>query len=186
MNAKNRICTVSRRKQERGFTLIETMIAILVLAFGILALAATFASGITYMMSSQDDFIAQQKAQEAVESIFTARDSSSVPFTSIANVSNGGIFTNGATALCDPGPDGIVGTVDDNCAANAIDCIETPGPDGVLGTADDVCIPLDNFRRTIAITPVSTGLNQITVTINYVSGKLARQYQLTTFISSSF
>jgi len=186
MNATNGNCAASRRKQEQGFTLIETMIAILVLAFGVLALAATFANGITYMMSSQDDFIAQQKAQEAVESIFTARDSSSVPFTSIANVSNGGIFTDGATALCDPGADGIVGTEDDNCAASAIDCIETPGPDGVLGTADDVCIPLDNFRRTIKITPVSTGLNQIQVTMNYTSGKLTRQYQLTTYISSSF
>lgn len=177
---------MSRRKQEQGFTLVETMIAILVLAFGVLALAATFASGITYMMSSQDDFIAQQKAQEAVESIFTARDSSSVPFTSIANTSNGGIFKVGATPLCDPGPDGIVGTVDDNCAANAIDCIEAPGPDGILGTADDVCTPLKNFTRTIAITPVSAGLNQITVTINYQSGKLSRQYQLVTDISSSF
>jgi prepilin-type N-terminal cleavage/methylation domain-containing protein len=186
MNAKNRICAVSRRKREQGFTLIETMIAILVLAFGVLALAATFADGITYMVSSQDDFIAQQKAQEAVESIFTARDSSAVPFTSIANTTNGGIFTVGPTPLCDPGPDGIVGTVDDNCAANAIDCIESPGPDGILGTADDVCNPLTDFTRTIAITPVSAGLNQITVTMNYRSGRLTRQYQLVTYISSSF
>ena len=186
MNAKYRICAGSRRKQEQGFTLIETMIAICVLAFGVLALAATFANGITYMVSSQDDFIAQQKAQEAVESIFTARDSSSVPFSSIANTTNGGIFKVGPTPLCDPGPDGIVGTLDDNCSANAIDCIETPGPDGILGTADDVCIPLTNFTRTIAITPVSTGLNQITVTMNYRAGRLTRQYQLTTYISSSF
>ncbi|MGA8870147.1 MAG: prepilin-type N-terminal cleavage/methylation domain-containing protein [Candidatus Acidiferrales bacterium] len=186
MNAKNRICAALRAKQEQGFTLLETMIAIAVLAFGVLALAATFASGITYMVSSQDDFIAQQKAQEAVESIFTARDSSSVPFSSIANTTDGGIFTVGPTPLCDPGPDGIVGTVDDNCATNAIDCIETPGPDGILGTADDFCNPLTNFKRTIAITPVSAGLNQITVTMNYQSGKLNRQYQLVTYISSSF
>jgi prepilin-type N-terminal cleavage/methylation domain-containing protein len=186
MNTKNRICAALRAKREQGFTLLETMIAIAILAFGVLALAATFAAGITYMMSSQDDFIAQQKAQEAVESIFTARDSSSVPFSSIANTSNGGIFTVGPTPLCDPGPDGIVGTVDDNCSANAIDCIETPGADGTLGTADDVCIPLTNFRRTIAITPVSAGLNQIAVTMNYQSGKLNRQYQLVTYISSSF
>jgi Tfp pilus assembly protein PilV len=184
MSSKGCLSAVLRRKPETGFTLIETMIAIAVMAFGILSLAATFANGITFMMSSQDDFIAQQKAQEAVESIFTARDSSAVPFTSIANTVNGGIFTTAPTSLCDPGPDGIVGTVDDNCAV--IDCIQTPGPDGVLGTPDDVCLPLSNFKRTIAITPVSAGLNQIKVTMNYRAGRLTRQYQLVTFISSSF
>ena len=186
MSSKNRLSSVLPRKREHGFTLIETMIAIAVLAIGVLGLAATFADGITYMMSSQADFIAQQKAQEAVESIFTARDSSAVPFASIANTVNGGIFTTGPTSLCDPGPDGIVGTVDDNCAANKIDCVQSPGPDGILGTPDDVCVPLSNFKRTIAITPVSPGLNQIAVTMNYTAGRLTRQYQLVTYISSSF
>ncbi|HUA00152.1 MAG TPA: prepilin-type N-terminal cleavage/methylation domain-containing protein [Candidatus Aquilonibacter sp.] len=186
MISKLGIAAARRRKPQAGFTLLETMIAIVVLMFGVLSLAATFAAGITYMATSQDDFIAQQKAQEAVESIFTARDSNAVPFSSIANTSNGGIFTTGSTLLCNPGADGIVGTTDDDCAANAIDSIVEPGPDGILGTADDISIPLKNFTRTIAIAPVSTGLNSITVTINYTSGKLSKQYQLVTYISSSF
>jgi prepilin-type N-terminal cleavage/methylation domain-containing protein len=175
----------SPRVSNRGFSLLETMIAIVVLAVGVLSLAATFAAGITYMMSSQDDFIAQQKAEEAVESIFTARDSNAVPFASIANTANGGIFLGGPQPLCDPGLDGIVGTADDNC--NLPDSILTPGPDGILGTADDVLLGLGNFRRTIAIVAVAPGLNQITVTMTYsISGRLVRQYQLVTNISSSF
>lgn len=183
MSENATIPTKSPRARARGFSLLETMIATLVLGIGVLSLAATFAAGITYMTTSQDAFIAQQKAQETVESIFTARDNG-LPFTSIANTANGGIFLGGALPLCDPGPDGIVGTADDNCANP--DVIWTPGPDGILGTADDVKISLGNFTRTIAITAAGPGLNQITVTINYNVGQLKRQYQLVTFISSSF
>jgi prepilin-type N-terminal cleavage/methylation domain-containing protein len=185
MSTRAEFRETSQRKQESGFTLIETMIAIVVLGIGVLSLAATFASGITYMMSSQEDFIAQQKAQEAVESVFTARDNN-LPFASIANTVNGGIFVTGPTPLCNFGPDGIAGTIDDVCGPGNIDCIQTPGPDGILGNADDVCRPLGNFTRTIAIAPVSPGLNSITVTMNYFAGRLTRQYQLTTYISSAY
>lgn len=184
MKTDRAIHAAPRRETPRGFTLLETMIALVVLGVGILSLAATFAAGVAYMNSSQNDFIAQQKAQEAVESIFTARDSNAIPFASIANTSNGGIFQTGPMPLCDPGPDGIVGTLDDNCGI--IDSIDTPGPDGVLGTGDDVLIPLSEFRRTITIAPISPGLNSITVTMDYNVGNLKKTYQLVTYISSAF
>jgi type II secretory pathway pseudopilin PulG len=176
-----------KKRTESGFSLLETMFAILVLSFGVLSLAAVLATGLTYMTSSQSDFTAQQKASEAVESIFTARDSGALLFSQIQNVSNLGIFTDGPQQLCDPGPDGIVGTADDNC--NLPDCIQTPGPDGILGTADDICMPLSTFTRTIAIVGNIAGnpnLRQITVTMNYTAGRLARQYQVVTYISASF
>lgn len=176
-----------RKRTETGFSLMEVMFAILVLSFGVLSLAAVLASGIAYMTSSQSDFLAQQKAGEAIESIFTARDSGALLFSQIQNVSTGGIFQDGPQQLCDPGPDGIVGTTDDNCALP--DCIQTPGPDGILGTADDVCMPLSTFTRTIAITTSEAGnpnLRQITVTMNYAAGRFQRQYQVVTYISASF
>jgi len=179
--------TGMQKKKESGFSLIETMFAIMVLSFGVLSLAAVLASGIAYMNSSQSDFIAQQKASEAVESIFTARDSGALLFAQIQNVSNLGIFSDGPQKLCDPGLDGIVGTGDDDCTKP--DCIQTPGPDGILGTADDVCMPLSTFTRTIAITTNVGGdanLRQITVTMNYTSGRFARQYQVVTYISATF
>jgi type IV pilus modification protein PilV len=175
------------RGQEQGFTLIETLIAILVLSIGVLGLAATFAAGLTYITSSQDDFIAQQKAEQAMESIFAARDNG-LAFSSIANTSNGGIFTTGASQLCNAGPDGIIGTTDDLCGAANLDCIETPNSSGVLGGPGSKCITLTNFKRTIAIAPVagSTGLESITVTMNYTAGRLKRTYQLESYISSAF
>jgi prepilin-type N-terminal cleavage/methylation domain-containing protein len=177
-----------RQDSGAGFTLIETMVAVVVLAIGVLGLAAMLASSVARMNVSQDEYIAQQKASEAVESIFTARNTGQKTWNTICNIGSAicpaGIFTAAPTQLCDPGPDGIVGTADDNCAL--LDSIVTPGPDGKLGTADDVNIALSNFTRTIAITavPGTTEIRQITVTINYTAGGSNRSYTLTTNISA--
>ena len=171
---------------QKGFTLLETMVALAVLFVGLVALAAMLATSIAFENSAQADFIAQQKAAEAVESIFTARDMQTVTFAQLQNVSSGGIFLNGALELCNPGPDGIVDTADDNCAEP--DVILKPGPDGILGTADDIQIVLSTYykmTRTVTISNIvgETGVRMIQVTINYQTGMLTRSYTLTTYIS---
>lgn len=173
----------NRHSAHAGFTLIETMIAMAVLAVGVLALAAMLADGLAYMGMSQDEYIAEQKAAEAVESVYTARDVGQTTWANINNVSGGGIFTDGPTQLCDPGLDGILGTADDNCAIP--DSIWTPGPDGLLGTADDVNVPLGGFTRTILIQPVAgrPDLREITVSISYTASRFKRTYTLVTNIS---
>ncbi|MGA8074628.1 MAG: prepilin-type N-terminal cleavage/methylation domain-containing protein [Candidatus Acidiferrales bacterium] len=175
-----------QRVKQKGFTLVETMVALAVLGIGLVALAAMLASSIAYMNSSQADFIAQQKASEAIESIFTARDTQAITFSQIQNVAQGGIFQGGAQTLVDPGPDGVVDTADD--LVNSPDTIIKPGPDGILGTADDIQIQLSvyyNMRRTIVITPI-VGVNNvrmITVTVTYTTGSFNRSYTLTSYIS---
>jgi prepilin-type N-terminal cleavage/methylation domain-containing protein len=177
-----------RRNASAGFTLIETMVATVVLAIGVLGLAAMLSASMAYMSVSKDDYIAQQKAAEAVESIFTARNTGQKTWNSMCNIGSpicpAGIFTAAPTPLCDPGADGILGTADDNCLL--IDSLVTPGPDGKLGTADDVLIGLGNYTRTITITtiPGNAALRQITVTMNYTSGRFRRTYVLTTNISA--
>jgi prepilin-type N-terminal cleavage/methylation domain-containing protein len=173
----------NRRESHAGFTLMETMIALVVLGVGVLALAAILGDGLAYMSMAQDEYIAEQKAAEAVESIYTARDVSQTSWVNINNASNGGIFVDGPTQLCDPGTDGIEGTADDNCAIP--DSIWTPGPDGKLGTADDIKLPLGAFTRTILIQaiPGRADLRSITVSITYSSGKFKRTYVLVSNIS---
>jgi type II secretory pathway pseudopilin PulG len=175
----------NRRQSVLGFTLLETMVATAVLAFGVLALAAMLANGLAYMHSSQDDFIAHQKAEEAVEGIFAARDTAQVTWADIQNVQGGvGVFLPGPQPLLAPGPNGVVGTAQDQ--ANNPDCIILPGADGIMGTADDVRVPLSNFQRTITITNVAgnPNLRTIQVVITYNTGQLQRTYQLTTYISA--
>lgn len=171
--------------KQTGFTLLETAIAILVLAAGVLTLASVFIQGLDLMGRGQFDFIAQQKAAQAIETIFTARDTKVLTWDQIRNVGGpggNGVFLNGPQAMVDPGPDGLVGTADDDTTKP--DRITTPGPDNVLGTGDDVVIVLRDFTREIQITDIAPNLRQITVTIRYGIGRAVRQLTLVSYISA--
>jgi prepilin-type N-terminal cleavage/methylation domain-containing protein len=173
-------------RKQKGFTLLETVIAMAVLSFGILALASFYTQGMQASYRSQIQFIAQEKAQEALETIFTARDTQMLSFAQINNVSAGGVFLDGPQPLLAPGPDGLVGTADDD-AANPDNIVVGPGPDNILGTADDTTINLNPWMtRTILIQPVQNenNLNQITITVNYNYEGQAGQFQLVCYISS--
>jgi len=176
----------TRSRSLAGFTLLEAMISIFVLTFGVLSLAAVYAQGIFFASLSQYDYVAEKKAEQAVEAIFTARDIKQLTWASIQNVSNNGVFLDGAQPILVPGTDGLVGTVTDQNAADELITIG-PGPDGILGTADDQVVDLNPWmKRTIAITPVTgeTNLRMITVTINYQVGKMNRTYTLISYISA--
>lgn len=177
----------SKKRSSKGFTLLETMIAMVILSFGILSLSAVFTSGVANSYNSQVEFIAQQKAQEALESIFTARDTHILTWGQICNVSQGGVFLDGPQPMLAPGPDGIVGTADDD-TKNPDTIVTGPGPDNIFGTADDVQTSLNPWMtRTIAITQNVNGtqnLNQITITITYVYGGRTSTFVLTTYMSN--
>jgi prepilin-type N-terminal cleavage/methylation domain-containing protein len=190
----------NRLGAQRGFTLLEVMIAIVVMTVGLLAVVASMAAALAATKSSQEQLIARQKALEALESVYTARNSNQVGFSAINNLPAPGIFTIGATQLLCAGADGILGTADDvPCAANGPcpagpECVVLPGPDGILGTADDVAMSLSTFTRQIQINTVfqadgvtpNPNLRQAVVTVNYtVPGTtLQRSYTVNALISS--
>jgi prepilin-type N-terminal cleavage/methylation domain-containing protein len=178
-----------RGKQQAGFTLLEAMIAIVILSFGILSLAVVYAQGIQVANMTQLDYIAEKKAEAAMETIFAARDSKLLAWTNIRNVTglggaNDGIFVLKPQPLLAAGPDGLYGTADDD-ATNPDVVIIGPGPDKILGTADDEVMPLKGMTRTIVIADVQgePGLRQITITISYAAGAATRQYTLVSFIA---
>ncbi len=185
---------------QHGFTLVETMIAIVIMTIGIVSLLAVFGTAVAVTSTAQENLIARQKALEAMESIYTARNTQQVAFAQIANIASGGIFTNGAVQLLAAGPDGLVNTADDvpfpasgACPAGP-ECITLPGPDGILGTADDKALSLANFTRQIQINTVleadgvtiNPNLKQITVTVSYsISGSaIPRSYTVNALISA--
>jgi prepilin-type N-terminal cleavage/methylation domain-containing protein len=175
----------SLRKQ-KGFTLLETMVAMAILSIGVLSMASFFSQGLQNSNRVQMQYIANAKAQEALETIFTSRDTQLLSFAQINNISLGGVFKDGPQPLLAPGPDGLVGTADDD--ANNPDVIVIgPGPDGILGTADDISIPLNPWMtRTIAIVPVNNYPNmvQITITVKYSYEGQVGQVQLVSYLSS--
>jgi len=190
----------SQRSAQRGFTLVETMIAIAVMTIGIVSMVAVFGTAVAVTQNAQENLIARQKALEAMESIYTARNTQQITFAAIGNIASGGIFTNGQTQLLAAGPDGLVNTADDvnfpasgACPAGP-ECITLPGPDGILGTADDKAMTLSNFRRQIQIgtvleadgVTINPNLKQITVTVSFVTGgsTIPRTYTINALISA--
>ena len=167
---------------ERGVSLIETMIAILVLTIGAVGMAATFLHGMRLAGSSPAELTATQKAAEAIESVFSARDSHRITWAQLRNVSRGGIFLDTATAVKTGGSDGIINTGD---AGEAIEAVVLPGPDQDMDTAaDNRTETLASFTRQITIADITPVLRSITVTVTYKAGAAAQTYTLTTYISA--
>ena len=94
----------------------ETVVALGVLTTGVLGAAAVLATGMQNLASSPTDVVSTQKAAEAMEAVFSARQSGKLTWTQINNVSNGGVFLDGPQSLYRPGADGLVNTADDTAA----------------------------------------------------------------------
>jgi hypothetical protein len=177
---------VRSRDGEAGFSLVETVIAMGILATGLLSMAGVFALGLANLAGSSANLIAREKAREAIESVHTARDTRVITWGQIRNVSNGGAFVDGAQPLRNTGPDGLMNTADDVGMEEALG----PGVDNVLGTTDDVHMPLTNYTREVVITELLTNgvpnatLRQLQVTVTYRVGGSLRSYTLTTYISA--
>jgi prepilin-type N-terminal cleavage/methylation domain-containing protein len=180
-------------RTQRGFSLIEVMISMVILVIGLLSMLGVFGLAMTATQTTQENGTAKQLANEAIESILTARETTNLSWAQIQNAGAGGIFLDGIQPVDCAGVDGIVGTADD--AACGPQILEQPGPTGVFANAcpPDVCTPLTNYQRQILISPVipvaggpaSTTLRAITITIQYTTAqsKFPRQYVLSTFIS---
>jgi prepilin-type N-terminal cleavage/methylation domain-containing protein len=179
--------------RQRGFTLVEVLISMVVLTIGLVSLLGIFAMAMAKTQGSQQDLIAKQVAQEAYEALFTARETANISWAQVQNVGTGsipdGIFVTGLQQVRQAGVDGIMGTADDSAAP--VQSMTLPGPDGIVGTTDDINLPLTNFQRSIAITPVVNGgviasdLRTVTVTVQYYTpqSKFPKTYVLSGFIS---
>jgi len=167
-----------------GFTLIEVMIASVILTTALLSLAYAFGAGLVMVNNAQGDTIARQKARETIESVVTAINTDNLQFSSVCNIGSGAgcIFLAGLTPLYKEGTDGIFGTSDDTVAG--VQTMLLPGPDNLIGTADDVTVTLNNYQRQIDITSISSILTRITVTVQWTTQQgFVRKVVIRTYVS---
>jgi prepilin-type N-terminal cleavage/methylation domain-containing protein len=168
------------RNGASGFSLIEVLMAIVILGGGLLALATGLAQGMMTVSASHYHQIAKEQAVEAMESIFTARDARKIEsWDLIRNTSDEGIFLTGFQPILTPGADGLVNTADDGDPEEYKDS----GRDGILGTSDDKTVSLANFTREIQINDIGSNKREIQVIVRYRIGALDREYRLVSCIT---
>lgn len=184
---KPRRITFSIGKRQDGFSLLEVMISIGVLTVGAIGLLSVFGVAVKANQISQEGMLARQLASEAMEGIYTARNTSEISWDQIQNVSNGGIFADGMNSPKCAGADGILDTSDDTscltasgavCPSGGVECLTEPGPDGIMGTADDVILSLSNYERQIQILPLYDASNNLIPTLRQV--EITVQYTTST------
>lgn len=177
-------------RRQKGFSLIEVMISMAIMTVGLVSLLGVFGLAMASTQTSDQNAIAKQLANEALEGVLTARETATISWAQIANTGSGGIFLAGFQNINLPGVDGIIGTADD--AAAGPQYLDMPGPDGIFGTADDVQLPLTNYQRQILIVPATDQngnpiptLDIVTITVRYNNPQLRipQNYVLTTYVS---
>lgn len=158
-------------RDQRGFTYMDVMCALLIMMVGVLALAAAVTGALVRTRDSEQQLKAKQYANSTMESIFSARDINRLGWDSISNVGSGsGVFLTGTQTLY----------------ADA-------GADRVVGTGDDTGGAVSGFRRQIIITDINDPerpsppnpimIRRVDVTIYYQANRVERQEKLSTTIA---
>lgn len=162
-----------------GFTLVEMVIAMMLMLVGLLALASAIGIGLTVSNSGRNITNSKLLVVSLLEQIETLRNTDELMFGQIAN--RGDVDNAGSSRSFDgfpldfqpvstnPGPDGIFGTDDDMIDA---------GPDGNYGTGDDYTNPnlvRQGYERKIIVESLSENFKKITVTLHYPGGNGMQQ-----------
>jgi prepilin-type N-terminal cleavage/methylation domain-containing protein len=169
-NLKNRLA----KDSENGFTLLEVVVAILILTIGLMGTAAAITYALQFSTLSKNLTNAKLVIVASIEEIESLRNTQLLAYKQIENVGNvdntdatnvfGGFSSGFKSISTKPGRDGINGT-DDDLSIGA-------GADGMWGTSDDVLnssLARGGYSRQITITNLagSTTLKKIEVKVRY-------------------
>lgn len=179
-----------KKTKESGFSLVETVVALVILSVGILATISALSFSLLYVQETEKNTYAREYARSALETIFSVRDlqlfddegnSANYDWDTlvIKKSGNSGIFTDGWTPIREnPGVDGIYGTADDTCAAT--------GNCGSGTTANSSAV-ISGYERKIEITDiVKNGVvreRYVVVRVKYMVGRNQREVAESTIIA---
>lgn len=162
---------------EGGFTMVEVLVAILILTIGLLGTAAAITYALEFGSISRNVTSAKSVVVSSIEEIETLRNSRRLEFKQFANVGSvdntqvsnpfNGFSVGFRPVSLVPGPDGVSGTDDD---------LQTVKPDGTL--FEDQGQIRGGYVRQITITNLSDTLKKVEVTVQYL-GRAGKTGQIT-------
>jgi prepilin-type N-terminal cleavage/methylation domain-containing protein len=160
------------KKSENGFTLVEVVVAILILTIGLMGTVAAITYALQFTTLSKNLGNAKLAIVSTIEEVEALRNTQRLEYKQIGNVGSvdntdspnffGGFSTGFKPISTKSGTDGVNGTNDDLSS--------DVGSDGKWGTNDD---PLDasrirgGYSRQIEITNLTATLKKIEVKVRY-------------------
>jgi type II secretory pathway pseudopilin PulG len=163
----------SKTKNEHGFTMIEAVVAIMIITIGLIGTAAAITYALEFSTLSKNSTNAKLVISSAIEQIESLRNTRRLQFLQIANVGSvdntgaanafAGFSTGFREVSTNPGPDGVNGTPDDLLDA---------GPDLTYGTSDDftnAALAKSGVTRKITVTNLSTFVKKVEVKVRYLA-----------------
>jgi len=151
--------------EDKGFTLVEVLIAMVIMTVGLLMVLALFAKGLSATQFAQQDMIAKQKAREQLEAIYASRNDSRVTWANIQNTPAGIYMTgyNPLYAVTDSSTD-IMGTTFHGAAFDSF--VSRTGS----GAFVPVFLTSPQWQRQVLITnTLDPNLRQITVSVQVIT-----------------
>jgi type II secretory pathway pseudopilin PulG len=125
---------------ERGFTIVDVVIALMIMMVGLLALVAAIAGGIVRNQEGAQQLMAKHYASSTLESIYSARDIGRLGFDAIGNRSTCPGTSPAPTTNIFP--------------AGVQPILAEAGDDNIIATCDDTGTPVLGFSREIIITDI--------------------------------
>ncbi|HNQ14199.1 MAG TPA: prepilin-type N-terminal cleavage/methylation domain-containing protein [Pyrinomonadaceae bacterium] len=177
-------------ESEQGFSLIETIIALVILLIGIMATLSAMTYAVFSVQESEKRTVSKEVVRSTMETVFSVRDllafdagdsGGTYNWNALQNSigNNGGVFmTEWRPVRQSPGDDGIFGTADDACDAIA-SCV-------VNGTTNSSPV-VPGIERKILVTDIvengAVRKRHIEVKVRYFVGRIAREETQSTIIA---
>ncbi len=187
-----------KNSNQKGFSYIEVMIALVILMVGVLQMASALSANLLRSYETEKRIIAKQIGLSTIESIISARDiareGALEGWDSIGNVGSNpvdgeyrGVFLNGWCPIReDLGWDGVAGTADDACPAGSICDVSGHPPNSsevVQGYEREILITdIADSERPSPPNPISR--RRIEVKIRYFYNTLAREEIVSTIVTN--
>jgi type II secretory pathway pseudopilin PulG len=168
---------------EKGFTIVETLVAITILMVALIGPFYSLQHSINYAEAARDSLLAESLAQEGMEYVYAVRDNNYLY----------DVQTGGSRAWL-AGLDGTAGgtVTHANCyvSANPNGCMIDPTQNTVEACTSDGCTPLlmsdsnlytqddsqsfpvTRFIRTVKMTSVSPTQTNVTVTVTWSTNRV--------------
>lgn len=168
--------------KERGFTIIETLVALAIFTFSIVGLIVITSQGIADTNFAKNKFVASYLAQEGIEMVRNVRDTNALAgaawedtFQQNALTGLSGCFATAQSTGCDIDADTFA---IDSCSASSRNGCGPLRYDIATGAyilnSRNVAVPESPFSRVIALRTVSANEVEITSTVAWSQGTTSR------------